>query len=124
MLGSIRQAVCILAFVMIFPAFSNAENIGNFLNGGKYMDLDEVNRTMVVIGLYDMMSFQWDQPIYRDAADAGTRAHIARVKRCVSEKNPKQIRSMLDEYLTSNPDARRYNLASNFSAALNKICPQ
>ncbi len=113
-------AVAILFFV---STRAHAVQMGNFLNGEKYVTFSETERTLVVAGLFDMMSFEWGQPIYADAADSGTRAFMARIDRCVQGKTPRQLREMLDQYFTANPDAKRYNLASSFSAMLNKQCP-
>ncbi len=112
-------AVAILLFVV---TSAYAVQMGNFLNGEKYVTFSETERTLVVAGLFDMMSFEWGQSIYADAADSGTRAFMARIDRCVQGKTPRQLREMLDQYFAANPDAKRYNLASSFSAMLNKQC--
>ena len=113
-------SVAILLFVV---TSAHAVQMGNFINGEKYVTFNETERTRVVAGLFDMMSFEWGQPIYADAADAGTRAFMARIDRCVQGKTPRQLREMLDQYFAATPDAKRYNLASSFSAMLNKQCP-
>jgi hypothetical protein len=113
-------AVAMLLFVV---TRAQAVQMGNYLNGEKYVTFNETERTLVVAGLFDMMSFEWGQPIYADAADSGTRAFMARIAQCVQDKTPGQLRQMLDQYLAANPDAKRYNLASSFSAMLNKQCP-
>ena len=112
-------AVVILLFVV---ARAHAGQMGNFLSGEQYVALSENDRTLVVAGLFDMMSFEWEQPIYSTAADSGTRAFMARIQRCVQGKTPRQLREMLDRYLAAKPDAKRYNLASSFSAMLNTQC--
>jgi hypothetical protein len=118
--------ICLLALaVFIFqPVMSQASYMGNFMNGEKYMTLDENARGYLVLGMYDMLSFEWDQPIYNTAADYNTKNNMVRVKRCLAQKSPKQIMAMLDQYLTSRPDSLKYNIASSFSAALNTMCPQ
>jgi hypothetical protein len=113
------RAVAVFLFVVTSV---HAGQMGNFLNGEKYVTLNETERTLVVAGLFDMMSFEWGQPIYADAADAGTRAFMARIERCVQGKTLGQLRDMLDQYLAAKPDAKRYNIASSFSAALNTQC--
>jgi hypothetical protein len=112
-----------VAILLFMGTSAYAVQMGNFLNGEKYVTFSETERTLVVAGLFDMMSFEWGQPIYADAADSGTRAFMARIDRCVQGKTPRQLREMLDGYLAANPDAKRYNLASSFSAMLNKQCP-
>jgi hypothetical protein len=113
-------AVAILLFV---GSSAQAGQMGNFISGEQYVALNENERTLVVAGLYDMMSYEWGQPIYADAADAGTRAFMARIERCVQGKTLGQLRQMLDQYLAARPDAKRYNIASNFAAMLNNQCP-
>jgi hypothetical protein len=113
----------VVAILLFMGTSAYAGQMGNYLNGEKYVTFSETERTLVVAGLFDMMSFEWGQPIYADAADSGTRAFMARIERCVQDKTPGQLRQMLDGYLAANPDAKRYNLASSFSAMLNKQCP-
>jgi hypothetical protein len=113
-------AVAILLFVV---TRARAMQMGNFLNGEQYVTFSETERTLVVAGLFDMMSFEWGQPIYADAADSGTRANMARVERCVQGKTLRQLREMLDGYFAAKPDAKRYNIASSFAAMLNTQCP-
>lgn len=112
-------AIVILLFVV---ANSHAVQMGNFLNGEKYIAFNETERTLVVAGLFDMMSFEWGQPIYTDAADSGTRAFMARIERCMQGKTPRMLREMLDRYFAAKPEAKQYNLASSFSAMLNTQC--
>jgi hypothetical protein len=114
-------SVVVLA-IFLFVGVSAAE-MGNFLNGEQYVTFTETERTLVVAGLFDMMSFEWGQPIYADAADSGTRAFMARIERCVQDKTLGQLRQMFDQYFAAKPDAKRYNLASSFSAMLNTQCP-
>ena len=118
---TVLSVVCVL--LLYGTAGAQVVKMGNFLNGEKYVQLNETERTLVVVGLFDMMSFEWEQPIYSDAADTNTRANMARVARCVQGKTPRQLREMLDQYLAVKPDAKRYNLASSFSAMLNTQCP-
>jgi hypothetical protein len=113
----------VVAIVLFMGTSAQAVQMGNFLNGEQYVTLSENDRTLVVAGLFDMMSFEWGQPIYADAADSGTRAFMARINRCVQGKTPRQLREMLDRYFAAKPDAKRYNLASSFSAMLNTQCP-
>jgi hypothetical protein len=116
-------SVAIIAICIFAGISAQAGQMGNYLNGEKYVTFSETERTLVVAGLFDMMSFEWGQPIYADAADSGTRAFMARIERCVQGKTPGQLRQMLDQYLAAKPDAKRYNLASSFSAMLNTQCP-
>jgi hypothetical protein len=113
-------AVAILLFV---GTSAQAVQMGNFISGEQYVTFNENDRTLVVAGLFDMMSFEWGQPIYADAADSGTRAFMARIERCIQGKTLGQLRQMLDQYFVAKPDAKRYNLASSFSAMLNTQCP-
>jgi hypothetical protein len=115
-------SVVLVALCLFVGISAHAVQMGNYLNGEKYVAFSEDERTLVVAGLFDMMSFEWGQPIYADAADAGTRAHMARVQRCVQGKTPRQLREMLDRYFATKPDAKRYNLASSFTAMLNTQC--
>jgi len=117
---AVLSIVCVL--FLYNTASAQVVQMGNFLNGEKYVQLNETERTLVVVGLFDMLSFEWEQPIYSDAADTNTRANMARVARCVQGKTPRQLREMLDRYLAAKPDAKRYNLASSFSAMLNTQC--
>ncbi len=119
---TVFSVVCVVLF-LFGTASAQVVQMGNFLNGEKYVQFNETERTLVVTGLFDMMSFEWGQPIYADAADSGTRAFMARINRCVQGKTPRQLREMLDRYLAAKPDAKRYNLASSFSAMLNTQCP-
>lgn len=111
----------VLVFGTVTPA--QATRMGNFFNGERYMALSEDLRNSVVAGLFDMLSFEWGQPIYNEAADGQTRASMARIERCIQGKTIRNLREMLDRYITENPQVRAYNLASNFSAALMRSCP-
>jgi hypothetical protein len=123
-----KRSIVILLFALgvfiLQPVTTQAAYMGNFMNGERYMQLEETTRTYLVIGMYDMLSFEWDQSKYNTSADYNTKNDMARVKRCLTQKSPNQIRVMLDQYLTSKPDAKIYNIASSFSAALNTMCPQ
>jgi len=122
-----KRSIIILLFALavfiLQPVTTQAAYMGNFMNGERYMQLEETMRTYLVIGMYDMLSFEWDQPIF-NSADYNTKDDMSRIKRCLTQKSPNQIRAMLDEYLTSKPEAKIYNIASSFSAALNTMCPQ
>jgi hypothetical protein len=114
----------VVALIAVFAGVSaDAAKFGNYLNGEQYMMLSEDERMLIVAGLFDMMSFEWGQPIYADAADAGTRAFIERVGRCVQGKSLGQLTQMLDQYLAADPKTKNYNLASSFNAMLNTQCP-
>jgi hypothetical protein len=119
----IAFSAVVVAILLFMGTSAQAVQMGNYLNGEKYVTFNETERTLVVAGLFDMMSFEWGQPIYADAADSGTRAFMARIAQCVQDKTPGQLRQMLDQYFVAKPDAKRYNLASSFSAMLNKQCP-
>ena len=114
----------VVVLIAVSAGFSaDAAKFGNYLSGEQYMMLNEGERMLVVAALFDMMSFEWGQPIYADAADAGTRAFIERVGRCVQGKTLGQLTEMLDQYLAANPKTKNYNLASSFNAMLNTQCP-
>ncbi|OGP82388.1 MAG: hypothetical protein A2Z08_03190 [Deltaproteobacteria bacterium RBG_16_54_11] len=114
----------VVVLISLFAGINaHAMQMGNFINGEQYVTFSETERTLVVAGLFDMLSFEWGQPIYADAADSGTRAHMARVERCVQGKTLRQLREMLDGYFAAKPDAKRYNIASSFAAMLNTQCP-
>ena len=113
----------VVATLLFVGTRAHAGQMGNFINGEQYVTFNESERTLVVAGLFDMMSFEWGQPIYADAADSGTRAFMARIERCVQGKTPGQLRQMLDQYFAARPDSKRYNIASNFAGMLNTQCP-
>ena len=113
----------VVAILLFMGTSAHAGQMGNFISGEQYVALSENDRTLVVAGLFDMMSFEWGQPIYADAADSGTRATMARIERCVQGKTLGQLRQMLDQYLAARPDSKRYNIASNFAGMLNTQCP-
>lgn len=114
----------LLVVISVFAGFSaDAAKFGSFLSGEQYMTLSEGERMLVVAALFDMMSFEWDHPIYADFADADTRAFMARVERCVQGKTLGQLTEMLDQYLAADPKTKNYNVASSFNAMLNTQCP-
>ena len=115
-------SVVVVVIFLFFGINVDAKQMGNYFNGEEYVTLSENERVLVVAGLFDMLSYEWGQPIYADAADANTRAQMARIEQCVQGKTLRQMRDILDRYFAAEPEAKRYNLASSFVAALITQC--
>jgi len=111
-----RLAAAVLLSISLAAGSASAQ-VQGYIDGRTYLQRTDADRTVYVMGLYDMLMEMG--PLANERAAAMVR----QAERCLRGKGSVQLRDWVDSYVRSKAEYLQYSMSSNFIAAVMTRCP-